>query len=258
MSNPRSLWPREHGAYAELGFPILTGLTAGVPTVAALALAGAAVALFLAHEPVAVLTGMRGERLLTSLGGQARRRAGLLVGLGVLAGAAGLGIAGPDVRLAALLPIAAGLLLVPWVLSRRQKSLAGELAVIVAFAATVLPVGLAVGASWRFAWAAGGVWLVSFGLGTLAVHALKLRHKRGSGAGWVAALSCALAAAVCAAAAAGAVIGALHVPIAVAVIPPAVLVMALAVRPVHPRHLRRVGWSLVAANVITWICLLRW
>lgn len=258
MSNPRSLWPREHGAYAELGFPILTGLTAGVPTVAALALAGAAVALFLAHEPIAVLSGMRGERLRASVGGQARRRAGALVALGVLVGAAGLGLADPDVRRAALVPFAAGLLLLPWVLSRRQKSFAGELVVILAFAATALPIALAAGAAWRFAWTAAGIWLVSFGLGTLAVHALKLRHKRGAEAAWAGAVSFALAALVSVAAVAGAIFGRLPVPVAVAVLPPAILVMTLAVLPVHPRRLKRVGWSLVGANVITWICLLAW
>lgn len=258
MSNPRSLWPREHGAYAELGFPILTGLTAGVPSVAAVALAGAAVALFLAHEPIAVVSGMRGERLRTSVGAEARRRAGALIGLGVLAGAAGLGVGGTDVRRAALIPIAAGLLLLPWVLSRRQKSIAGELVVILAFAATALPIALAVGAGWRFAWAAAAVWLVSFGLGTLAVHALKLRHKRGAEARWASAVSFVLAVLVAVAAGAGALLGAIPVPAAVAVVPPAILVMALAVYPVHPRRLKRVGWSLVAANVVTWICLLWW
>jgi hypothetical protein len=258
MSTPRSLWPREHGAYAELGFPVLTGLTVGVPSAPALALAGAAVALFLAHEPVAVLTGMRGERLRTSEGKQARKRAAALAGFGLLLGAVGLGVAGPDVRLAALLPVAAGLLLVPWIVRRRQKTFVGELVVIVAFAAAVVPISLAVGASWRFAWTAGGVWFVSFGLGTLAVHALKLRHKRGAAAGWVAATSFVLAAAVAAAAVAGTVLGRLPVPLAVAVLTPAGLVTALAVTPVHPRRLKRVGWSLVAANTVTWLCLLAW
>ena len=256
MSNPRSLWPREHGAYAELGFPVLTGLTVGAPTVAALALAGAAVTLFLAHEPVAVLTGMRGERLRTTAEGPARTRATALVVLGLLLGVVGVGLAGRDARLATLLPTAAGVALVPWVLRRQQKTFIGELVVIVAFAATVVPISLAVGASWRFAWTAGVVWCASFALGTLAVHALKLRHKHGPAAGWVTASSLVLAVGIAVAAVAGTLLGRVQAPIGAAVLPPAALAIALAAFPVHPRRLKRVGWSLVAANTVTWICLL--
>ncbi|MBE0595258.1 MAG: YwiC-like family protein [Gemmatimonadales bacterium] len=258
MTNPRSLWPREHGAYAALGFPILTGLTVGVPTVTALAVASAAVALFLAHEPVAVLTGMRGERLQTEAGDRARVRLTVLIGLGLVLGLVGMGTASADVRLAVCVPAAALLALVPWVVRRRQKTFGGELMVIVAFATTVVPISIAVGASWRLAWTAGVVWLVSFGLGTFAVHALKLRHKQGADAGWVAATSLVLAVAVVTTAVAGALLGRLPVPIAVALLPPAILVIGLALFPVHPRRLKRVGWSLVSANGVTWICLLLW
>jgi hypothetical protein len=45
-------------------------------------------------------------------------------------------------------------------------------------------------------------------------------------------------------------------PIGLALVPAALLTTAVGIVRVHPRHLKRVGWSLVAANTVTWICLL--
>src|SRR5262249_5958355 len=50
----RSLWPREHGAYAQLGAPLATALARQVPTVPAALLAAAACCAFLANEPLLV------------------------------------------------------------------------------------------------------------------------------------------------------------------------------------------------------------
>lgn len=47
MTSKRSLLPREHGAYAELLFPLLTGLALGRPRPAAVGFALAAVLFFL-------------------------------------------------------------------------------------------------------------------------------------------------------------------------------------------------------------------
>ncbi|MBZ0235890.1 MAG: YwiC-like family protein, partial [Deltaproteobacteria bacterium] len=44
--------PREHGAYAQLGVPLVVALAAGRPGLAAAAFALAAIALFFVHEPV--------------------------------------------------------------------------------------------------------------------------------------------------------------------------------------------------------------
>src|SRR5512140_1483244 len=58
----RWLIPREHGAYGQLGFPLLAALGCGRPGVAALCLVLAFVAAFIAHEPVLILLGDRGTR----------------------------------------------------------------------------------------------------------------------------------------------------------------------------------------------------
>ena len=42
-----------------------------------------------------------------------------------------------------------------------------------------------------------------------------------------------------------------------ALLPKALLVVGLAVATVHPRHLKRVGWSLVIADVLT-LAILGW
>ncbi len=51
--------PREHGAYAQLLFPLATALALGRPNATALSIAGAAVLLFLAHEWALTLVGKR-------------------------------------------------------------------------------------------------------------------------------------------------------------------------------------------------------
>jgi hypothetical protein len=61
MESQTSLLPREHGAYAQLAFPLVTGLGLATPSLPAVALALAAVAFFLANEPVAILLGTRGS-----------------------------------------------------------------------------------------------------------------------------------------------------------------------------------------------------
>ena len=53
------LVPREHGAYGSLILPMVTGMAIGRPSHAAVALAAAAAAVFLSHEPAIVLTGGR-------------------------------------------------------------------------------------------------------------------------------------------------------------------------------------------------------
>ena len=78
-SSPRSLMPREHGAYGQLALPLLTALFSGRPTAAAFLYSTAAVFAFFAHEPLLVLLGQRGSRAFRELGARARLRLTLLV-----------------------------------------------------------------------------------------------------------------------------------------------------------------------------------
>ncbi len=83
----KHLLPREHGAYAELGFPLLSGLVLGSPGAASWLFVAAAILLFLANEPLVILLGVRGRRAREEMGPAARR---LVLGLGGLGAAAGL------------------------------------------------------------------------------------------------------------------------------------------------------------------------
>lgn len=54
------LKPKEHGAYAILAIPLVTGLVAAGPTLVGGCIAAAAFTGFLAHEPLLVTLGHRG------------------------------------------------------------------------------------------------------------------------------------------------------------------------------------------------------
>ncbi|MHB1194412.1 MAG: YwiC-like family protein [Longimicrobiales bacterium] len=259
MSPPTpDLRPREHGAYAMLAFPLASGLAVGGVSFAGLAFALLAVAGFLAHEAALVVMGRRGERVRNSADSAARRR---LEALGAVALASGVlfVVTAPGSALAwALPPALLGAAVLALVVAGGTKSLAGELLVAAAFASVHAPVAAAglratVG---RPALVPFLVWAVSFALATLAVHALKARFRgRKPGGGdpgvWVVAAS--PLAGVAALALAVSLLSAGHplAPAAVALVPKALLVLGVAALNVHPRNLKRVGWSLVAADLVT-------
>ena len=94
----KHLIPREHGAYAELGFPLLSGLLLGSPGAAAGLFVAAAILLFLANEPLVVLLGVRGKRAQQDHAAAARHGLALLGGLGIAAGIGALWLAPPQAR----------------------------------------------------------------------------------------------------------------------------------------------------------------
>lgn len=246
-----SLLPREHGAYAELAFPLVTGLAAGGPTVAGVAFSLAAVALFLAHEPAAVMLGRRGARLQQQLGSAARVRLWWLTAVGLAAAALGLVVGSPDTRLAALVPAGFAVLLAPAMIRGEVKTLGAEILVVAHFSTTLMPLAVEGGAGWSFAWAASGVWFVSYTLGTVAVHALKAAHKQTAGAANLGVLVPVLCLAAAAFGVGAAATGRAPTLWGLALVPSALVVFIVWGLRVHPRRLKRVGWSLVAANLVT-------
>lgn len=284
MASRSSLLPREHGAYAELAFPLLTGVALGAPSLQVLALASAAVAFFLANEPVAILLGARGGRIKDQQGQRAKRRGLVLIGAGLLLGGAGVLGAGASIWPALLFPTLAGALLIPMALSGRQKSVLGELLVVTAFSTLILPFAAASGLSPIRVIPAVLVWWVSFTLGTLEVHAIKARHKdrgRNRWTRWTSPLASSLALAACVVLLRHGTVGISRasaalmsgpgagqdpfltglapqiIPAAQALLVPAAALLILSLIRVHPRHLKRVGWMLVAANSVALVVLLR-
>ena len=99
--------------------------------------------------------------------------------------------------------------------------------------------------------AAALVWLVSFVLATLTVHAIKMRSLGTGEAHWTVVLAPALAGVAMAAGVVVALTWGWLFMAGLAVFPTAVATLAIHLARVHVRQLRTVGWSLVVANLAT-------
>ena len=256
MTKPRSMMPREHGAYAELLFPLVTGLALGRPGVAAFGFALAAVLFFLLHEPVAVVLGARGAYAREKWGARARQRVALLALGGALAGGIAVYSSTRDAQLVSLVPVACALTLIPFVIRRRVKTLPAEILVVATLSSLLLPVAVAGAVSWWLAWVASGVWFVSFLLGTFAVHAVKAITKPQPGDAWKPSASIVLGLVTIGGAVAIAFVPTVALVLPIAVLPTALVTLAAVILRVHTRHLKRVGWTMALAQVVTAALLL--
>ena len=174
----------------------------------------------------------------------------------VLGLVAAMGLAPPRAWLGALLPGGLGLFLVPLLGTRKMKSLPAETLAAAVFSSSVLPVALCGPVAWREAAVATAVWFAAVLPAIFAVHAIKVAFKGKEDGRWTLIAAPASAGLV----AVGAVAGALLLPPwgleLLAALPPALAVLVLqAIRP-HPKHLKRVGWTMVASNTATLALLL--
>lgn len=246
------LRPREHGAYAMLIFPIVSGLAMGGLSWAGIAFAVLAVSGFLAHESILVVRGARGERIRSKEAAHARRRLLRLAGLSVAAAATFAATAPANAWRAALpsgsLAVVVGVLL----LAGKTKSIPGELLVAATFSSVHAVLAAAGGANAWVTFLPVGAWIVCFTLATLSVHALKYRFKRRGPGRWTVAVTPILAGAVVLLGAVGLVVR--NHPLgatAASVLPKALAILLLSARPANPRHLKRVGWMFVVADALT-------
>lgn len=243
-----TLFPREHGAYAQLSLPLASALAVGNFAPGALALAAGAALVFLALEPIRVLLGHRGSRALREDAPRAHLRLAVLGLLGAGAAWVAASRAPADAWIAVTVPAAVGLAVATLLARREEKTTRGEVLAAVALSATALPVALAGGAAWAAALGIWLVWAVGFAAGTVAVRAMMERR----GAPGLAPAVPALAAvggglaASASLAAAGAVPG--TTPLAVA--PLAVAAGLVAVLRWPPRRVRAAGWTLVGASLL--------
>jgi hypothetical protein len=244
------LLPREHGAYAQIIFPLLTALVLGDGSAAQFYWAAAALALFVAHEPLLILAGERGRRSHAELGEDAKKLAGSLSVAALVAGLLGWWRAPDAARLAVTLPLGLGILLLPLIVQHREKTLAGELLVSLTFSTMLMPVALAGGVSPRAALIASAVWIAIFFMGTLMVRAVIANVKKATHSRWVVYASNSLSLAAIVVAIIALATDALPALAAAAVLPAALITFACGFTGVHPRHLRVLGWSLVGSNVI--------
>jgi hypothetical protein len=141
----QSLWPREHGAYAQLAVALVCGVALG-HGFRGVSQAVLTVTLFLASEPVLVLLGRRGEAARQSAQVRAALRL-LIYGSLVILAALGALAGAPGAHLLSLFPPAIlGAALFALFLFRLERTAAGEVV-----------------AAWVFSTAAGSVVLLGGG-----------------------------------------------------------------------------------------------
>lgn len=96
---PVRLHPKEHGAYAILGVPLVAALCIEKINAVVVLIMVAAIAGFMAHEPLMIAMGRRGRRALLAAP-QAASRFSLLMFVALWSGGMAIWWAPPDVRLA--------------------------------------------------------------------------------------------------------------------------------------------------------------
>ncbi len=244
---PRSLVPKEHGAYAQLGLPLLTGLLMGRPGLISMLLTTGFLAALLAHEPLLVAMGRRGDRARRDDGTRARRRLLALLGLGSLSLALVFALATHVVRGALVIPATLGIVTGLVLLADAEKTLLGEWVAAGALSSIIVPLCVAGGGSPAVALQAFLVFVLGFFASVSAVRATIATKKHG--AGLASRLAPVLATGATGLALAGLRVVPTWVPIASA--PMLVGAIALAAFPPPPRALMRVGWTLVATGVAT-------
>lgn len=250
--------PKEHGAYGQLAFPLLTSLAVAGAARGSLLIVVAVVALFLAHEPLLVLLGHRGARLRTAEAQRAWLWLMVTLVVGTIGALLALDAVIPSVRWTFLVP----LLPAGWVVfaaaTGREKTTLGETAAAMAFAAAALPICAAGGRT-----AIGGAIALAFGLlfvlATLAVRVVILRTRGGGNPNAVRrtrAAVVAIAGAGALAAFVAASDGVLAPAAVTATVPGVVFVIALAAFPPPAARLKKVGWTLVGVSALTSVLLI--
>jgi hypothetical protein len=248
------MWPREHGAYGQLLFPLVTAFAVAGMTAAGALIAVAAAAAFVAHEPLSVLLRRRGARAKLDQGSKATRWLAVCATIGLGAGAAALWLAPAPARWAlwgSLLPVAIVALACA---TGREKSALGEVAVALAFSALAIPVCVVAGATFATAVSISAAFGVLFAASTLAVRIVILRVRGGGNPRAVRmtrTLLLALIASTALAMALAFTMSSLPMAPPLAVVPGLALSVGLAARPPAPARLRTVGWALVTISVFT-------
>lgn len=247
--SPRSLAPREHGAYGQLGVPLVASLALGMPNIAALGLAIGAVATFLAHEPLLILLGQRGTKARTHDGPRAARRLRILGTIALLGGVGGLICAPMIARLGAILPLLLGAVVAGFVWRKEEKTTLGEVVAATALSGVGFPIALAEGIDVFRAALVWFVWAIAFGMATVSVRAVIARAKDTGPQPVVLAYVVTIGTLISSVGLA--LMNQLPQAVPIALAPFELLSLGVLVADVHTKHLRRVGWGLVAASVLT-------
>ena len=254
----RKMVPREHGAYAELLFPIVTVFLGGAPTTSTWLLAIGAIACFLANEPLLVLVGQRGTRMKREESDRAKRALMMFLLVGLGAGIAGLLLATTAVQVAVGVPLILGAGLIMLAIQGLERSMVGEALAASTLSSIAIPLGFSAGLGFTPTLAVALIWLLTSLLGTAVVRLTVARTKAKTDAElsqvrfkrWLLTLACLTVIAVGVGAPYGARVG---LWVLAAAVPVAVVVLVVTILQPTARRLRLMGWSLVAANICSLI-----
>ena len=247
------MWPKEHGAYGQLAFPLITGLAVGGVTFPVMLTMVAAVAAFLSFEPALVLLGHRGPRARRDHGRRAVAWLAAVGSVAVAAGAAAVWLAPSHVRWSFALPLGGAAAFAAAVLAHREKSAGGEIIAAAAFASIAMPIGLTAAVPTAVAVSVTSAFALLSGASTLGVRVVILRV-RGGGDPRAVQRTRRLQATLGAAAVATLAVAASRdmlpwIPL-LAVAPGLAVATVLALRPPPPARLRTVGWTLLATSAV--------
>ena len=241
--------PKEHGAYGQLLFPLVTALAVGRRTVPALLLAAGAVLAFLAHEPLLVLLGQRGARAARE---QRPRAIAWLAftafAAGVLAVAALL-TASPNVRADAIAPAILAALLAVVIATGREHTAAGEILASVAFGSLAYPVARFAGASSHAALSCASLFCAMFVASTICVRAV-IQHTRRPPAAVARAAAVLVALGAIGLLRSMAAHGLVSSIAPIAALPICIVTALAALIAPRATHLRALGWTLVATTTL--------
>ncbi|MCC7008160.1 MAG: YwiC-like family protein [Acidobacteria bacterium] len=250
--------PKEHGAYGQMAFPLVTALLVSGASVATLAWMLAVAMAFVAHEPALVLLGHRGARARRERGPQAAVAAAITGAVALAAAAAAVLTAPAAARWAFAVPAIPALVVALLVAVNREKSAAGELAVAITFSLAAIPAALGAGAAVSTAVAIGLVFSVVFTAAVLAVRTVILGVRGGGNPDAVRA-TCIAIWWVSAAAVAGLWwTSSTHRPASImlgAVTPAIVFALAITFRRPPPSRLKALGWSIVGVSTLATLVL---
>jgi hypothetical protein len=252
--------PREHGAYAELLFPMVTVFLGGSPSGSTWLLAIGAAACFFANEPLLVLFGQRGNRVKREDGDRAKRALLIFLLVALSAGVAGLLLAPRAAQIAVGLPLLLGLALVMTAIQGLERSMFGEALAAGALSSVAIPLGFSAGLDPTAALAVALIWLITSLLGTAVVRLTVARTRAKTDQEWKRigskrALLILVSLVVIAVGIAAPFASRVGLWVLAAAVPVAVVVLAMVALQPTARRLRLMGWSLVAANLCSLIAV---
>ena len=242
QASAAKLRPKEHGAYAILGIPIVAALIAGGLSIAGSCVAIAAVAGFLAHEPLLVAWGHRGRRAQQSTPTAGLRLIVLLL-IALVAGCVAFSLGSESVRWSLVACLVTAAVVFSVAMAGRHRTLGAQLLGVVGLSLPCVPILIAGSVSVAGAMMVWAAWLLGFSSTTIAVRSVIAAQKREPR--WAhTTILCVTSLLI----GAGVV---LRIDWPLVTLPMIVPSWYLLFAPPPTRHLKRVGWTLVICTIAT-------